>query len=91
MPYVPRRFWRDWSAAIHARYPAFRIVGEVLDSDPALPSFFQGGRTKFDGIDTGLDSVFGGIKSSSVGHRKEDSSGGVRASRSRTGPQIGPV
>jgi glycosidase len=33
-------------------------VGEVFDSDPALPSFFQGGRTELDGIDTGLDSVF---------------------------------
>ena len=46
VPYVPRRFWRDWSAAIHARYPAFKIVGEVFDSDPALPSFFQGGRAE---------------------------------------------
>jgi glycosidase len=58
VPYVPRRFWRDWSAAIHTRYPEFRIVGEVYDSDPALPSFFQGGRVRFDGIDSGLDSVF---------------------------------
>ncbi|HEY1338189.1 MAG TPA: alpha-amylase family glycosyl hydrolase [Bryobacteraceae bacterium] len=58
VPYVPRRFWHDWSAAIHARYPAFKIVGEVFDSDPALPSFFQGGRARFDGIDSGLDSVF---------------------------------
>ena len=58
VPYVPRRFWRDCSAAIHARDPAFEIVGEVFASDPAQPSFFQGGRAKFDGIDTGLDSVF---------------------------------
>ena len=58
VPYVPRRFWRDWSAAVHARYPGFKIVGEVYDSDPALPSFFQGGRARFDGIDSGLDSVF---------------------------------
>ena len=58
VPYVPRRFWREWTAAIHAHYPALKIVGEVFDSDPALPSFFQGGRAQFDGIDTGLDSVF---------------------------------
>jgi len=57
-PYVPRSFWRDWTAAIHAAYPGFKIVGEVYDSDPALPSFFQGGRARFDGIDSGLDSVF---------------------------------
>ena len=58
VPYVPRGFWREWTAAIHARYPSFKIVGEVYDSDPALASFFQGGRARFDGIDTGLDSVF---------------------------------
>jgi len=56
--YVPRGFWRDWTAAIHARYPSFKTVGEVYDSDPALTSFFQGGRAPFDGIDSGLDSVF---------------------------------
>jgi len=58
VPYVPRRFWHEWSSAIHARYPAFKMVGEVFENDPALPSFFQGGRASFDGIDTGLDSVF---------------------------------
>ncbi|HEY1495643.1 MAG TPA: alpha-amylase family glycosyl hydrolase, partial [Candidatus Solibacter sp.] len=58
VPYVPRRFWRDWTSAIHAHYPAFKVVGEVFDADPALPSFFQGRRAHFDGIDTGLDSVF---------------------------------
>jgi glycosidase len=57
-PYVPRRFWRDWTSAIHARYPGLKIVGEVFDSDPMLPSFFQRGHAQFDGIDTGLDSVF---------------------------------
>jgi glycosidase len=58
VPYVPRRFWRDWTAAIHAKYPKFKVVGEVFDSDPALPSFFQGGRARFDGVDSGLDTVF---------------------------------
>ena len=33
-------------------------MGEVYDSDPALTSFFQGGRARFDGIDSGLDYVF---------------------------------
>ena len=58
MPYVPRAFWREWTAAIKQEYPSFRVVGEVFDADPGLPSFFQGGAPRFDGIDTGFDSVF---------------------------------
>jgi glycosidase len=58
VPYVPRTFWREWTSAIHKEFPRVRIVGEVLDADPALPSFFQGGRTGFDGVDTGIDTVF---------------------------------
>jgi len=50
-PYVPREFWRDWMDAIHREYPTVNVVGEVLDGDPSLVSFFQGGRTQFDGID----------------------------------------
>jgi glycosidase len=58
LPYVPRHFWRDWMAAIKQQYPRLRVVGEVLDGDPAQVSFFQGGRAQYDGIDTGIDSVF---------------------------------
>ncbi len=58
LPYVPRSFWRDWSAALKRQYPNFRAVGEVFDPDPAVPSFFQGGATRFDGIDSGVGSVF---------------------------------
>ncbi|WP_321477942.1 alpha-amylase family glycosyl hydrolase [uncultured Paludibaculum sp.] len=58
VPYAPRAFWRDWSAALHQSFPHLKIVGEILDPDPALTSFYQGGRSGFDGIDTGLDSVF---------------------------------
>lgn len=58
VPYAPRGFWRDWSGALHREFPHLRIVGEVLDPDPAMTSFFQGGRAGHDGIDTGLDSVF---------------------------------
>ena len=58
VPYVPRAFWREWTGAIHAEFPQSRIVGEVFDQDPALVSFFQGGRKGFDKIDTGLDTVF---------------------------------
>ena len=57
-PYVPRDFWRDWMAAIKREYPKVAAVGEVFDGDPAFTSFSQGGRKGFDGIDTGVDSVF---------------------------------
>jgi len=56
--YVPRRFWRAWMAAIKREYPRLEVVGEVLDGDPALVSFHQGGVARFDGIDSGLDTLF---------------------------------
>lgn len=58
VPYVPRTFWRAWTGALHAAYPRVRVVGEVFEEDPALPAFFQGGRTGYDGVDTGIDTVF---------------------------------
>jgi glycosidase len=58
LPYVPRAFWRDWSAAIKRAYPRVNLIGEVYDGDPALVSFFQGGAARFDGIDSGIDTVF---------------------------------
>lgn len=58
LPYVPRRFWRDWRAAIKRAHPDVTVVGEMLEADPALVSFFQGGRERFDGIDSGIESLF---------------------------------
>ena len=58
LPYVHRRFWRDWMAAIKKEYPDLRVVGELFDGDPALVSFFQGGVSRFDGIDSGIDTLF---------------------------------
>jgi glycosidase len=58
VPYVPRRFWRDWTAALAKEYPGLKVVGELAEADPALVSFFQGGATRFDGIDTGLYTLF---------------------------------
>jgi neopullulanase len=55
--YVPNSFWREWTAAIKREYPSFRIFGEVKDGDPVHTSFFQGGRVRFDGVDSGLDSL----------------------------------
>ena len=57
-PYVPRAFWRDWMTAIKRQYPKLRVVGEVMDGDPSLVSFFQGGRLGFDGIDDKVDALF---------------------------------
>jgi glycosidase len=58
LPHVPRHFWRDWSAAIHAEYPNVNILGELFDGDPALLSYFQRGKVGRDGIDTGIDTVY---------------------------------
>jgi len=66
LPYVPRRFWREWTAAIRQRYPDFRVVGEVFDADPAMVSFFQGGKARFDGVDSGVDTLFDSARLNSV-------------------------
>jgi glycosidase len=58
LPYVPRRFWAEWSAAIRREYPGLSIVGEMWDGDPSLVSFFQGGARRFDGVDSGIDALF---------------------------------
>jgi glycosidase len=55
--YVPNDFWRDWEAAIKREYPNFRVFGEVKDGDVVHVSFYQGGVRRFDGVDTGLDSL----------------------------------
>ena len=57
-PYVPRTFWRDWMASIKKQYPSLKVVGEVLDGDPAMISFFEGSRSPFDGVSTGVDMMF---------------------------------
>jgi glycosidase len=58
IPYVSRRFWRSWTEALKREYPRLTILGEVLDGNPALTAFYQGGRKGFDGINTGIDTVF---------------------------------
>lgn len=55
--YVPNSFWKDWTAAVKREFPNFRVVGEVKDGDVVHTSFFQGGRVRFDGVDSGLDSL----------------------------------
>jgi neopullulanase len=55
--YVPNSFWRDWTKAVKREFPNFNVVGEVKDGDAVHTSFFQGGRVRFDGVDSGLDSL----------------------------------
>ncbi|MBC7796191.1 MAG: alpha-glucosidase C-terminal domain-containing protein, partial [Pyrinomonadaceae bacterium] len=53
-----RRFWRDWTGAIKREYPNFANLGELYDGNPAMTAFFQGGAKRFDGVDSGFDTVF---------------------------------
>ncbi len=55
--YVPNAFWRDWNRALKREFPRFKVVGEVKDGDVVHTSFFQGGKVRFDGVDSGLDSL----------------------------------
>jgi neopullulanase len=57
-PMVDRDFWRDWSRRLKAERPGLRAVGEAWIEEPAVLSFFQGGRAGWDGIDPGVESVF---------------------------------
>jgi neopullulanase len=57
-PYVSRQFWSHWHQALRQVYPNMTMVGEVFNRDPDITSFFVGGRAQFDGIDTGVTTVF---------------------------------
>jgi neopullulanase len=57
-PYVGRKFWADWHAGLHRFYPRLTTIGEVFHPDPSVTSFFVGGVRRYDGIDSGLSTVF---------------------------------
>jgi neopullulanase len=57
-PYSSRQFWSGWNKGILRTYPRTITIGEVWDTDPTITAFFEGGRKGFDGIDTGLSTVF---------------------------------
>ena len=57
-PYVPRSFWSYYDRGLVARYPNFFMVGEVNDTDATVTSYWAGGQTGFDGIDTHLTTPF---------------------------------
>ncbi len=57
-PYVPRAFWAYYHAGLFSNYPHFFTVGEIYNSDPTVTSYWAGGQTGFDGIDTRLTTPF---------------------------------
>jgi neopullulanase len=57
-PYVSRQFWSRWHAGLRRIYPRLTTVGEVFHPDPSVTSFFVGGQKRYDGIDTGVTTVF---------------------------------
>src|SRR6266404_2286188 len=57
-PYVSRTFWEHWHTALRRIYPNLTTIGEVFHPDPTVTSFFAGGRKEWDGIDSGLSTVF---------------------------------
>jgi neopullulanase len=57
-PYVPRAFWAYYHTGLFSTYPHFFTVGEVYNFDPTVTSYWAGGQTGFDGIDTRLTTPF---------------------------------
>ncbi len=57
-PYVPRSFWAYYHAGLFSNYPHFFTVGEIYNTDPTVTSYWAGGQTGFDGIDTHLTTPF---------------------------------
>jgi glycosidase len=57
-PYVGRKFWANWHAGLRRLYPYLTTIGEVFHPDPSVTSFFTGGAKRYDGIDSGLSTVF---------------------------------
>lgn len=57
-PYVPRSFWNYYLKNVYATYPNFFTVGEIYNPDPTVTSYWAGGHTGFDGIDTLLSTPF---------------------------------
>jgi len=57
-PYVGRKFWAHWHTGLRRLYPYLTTIGEVFHPDPTVTSFFIGGERRYDGIDSGLSTVF---------------------------------
>lgn len=57
-PYPDKEFMSDWGKYIMSEYPNFNIVGEAWSGNPAVISYFQGGKMNHDGYDSHIPSVF---------------------------------
>jgi glycosidase len=57
-PYVSRSFWEQWHTGLRRIYPNLTTIGEIFHPDPTVTSFFAGGRKQWDGIDSGLSTLF---------------------------------
>ncbi len=57
-PYSSRASWSLWHKRVKRVYPEINSVGEVWNVDPTITSFFEGGRTQFDGVDSDLPTMF---------------------------------
>lgn len=57
-PYVPRLFWSRWNAGLRRIYPRLTTIGEVFHPDPSVTSFFGGGQKRYDGVDSGVTTLF---------------------------------
>jgi glycosidase len=56
-PYASRNFWEEWHTRLRRIYPRLSTIGEVPQPDPIVTSFYQGGRTGWDGVDTQLTTL----------------------------------
>jgi glycosidase len=57
-PYASRQFWARWHAGLRRIYPRLTTIGEVFHPDASVTSFFAGGQKRYDGIDTGVSTLF---------------------------------
>jgi neopullulanase len=57
-PYVSRLFWSRWNAGLRRIYPRLTTIGEVFHPDVSVTAFFGGGQKRFDGIDSGVTTLF---------------------------------
>jgi len=57
-PYVSRQFWARWHMGLRRIYPQLTTIGEVFHPDASVTSLFAGGQRRYDGIDTGVTTVF---------------------------------
>jgi neopullulanase len=57
-PYVSRQFWSRWHAGLRRVYPQLTTIGEVFHPDASVTSFFAGGQKRYDGVDSGVSTLF---------------------------------